>query len=717
MILSFRFDEGRTVAKAWIGVATIAVLVLLGSARHAKAAAASSIRDVQHVVMLMMENRSFDQIFGSLPGVRGFNDPNALTLRNGSNVFYQPQGTNFVLPFHPTNQCISDVLHDWSLGHVAWNNGKWDNWIPARSPTAMTHCARDDVNYFYGLAEAYTICDAYFCSIIGPTYPNRLYQFTGTIDPNSSNGGPVLENSIPADGFTWTTYAERLQTAGVSWRVYQSSSDYMEANPLRWFAQFKNLQPGDPLYDRGLVLVPDLVAAFRADVMSNTLPQVSWVVPGWSVSEHPPFPPSSGQLLIKQLVDALASNPEVYRSTVFIITYDENGGFFDHVPGPMPPPGTPDEFVYGLPIGPGIRVPTIIVSPWTRGGYVCSQIFDHTSTIRFLERWTGVIETNISAWRRQVCGDLTSAFDFSQLNTTPPVLPPVVSGSCDASYDPPVPSPQEFPVQEPGQKPARPLPYQLNASSEVDCASGQLRISMMNSGSESAHYAVYANNFRTDGPWQYDVPAGGLIMESFDVAAGGGGGPNGDYDFTCYGPNGFQRRFAGTLNTNCSLFEIASTLDTNAVELMLTFTNGTSNPITFTVTDGFEMGGPWNFAVAAGEVLTNSFATVSTNGGWYDLLASADSDSGFVRRFAGHIESPAPQVTGMKPARPFLSISLYGDKIRLMYPGWASAYFIERSLHQTGAWSRIHTVALIDGSNLIVTLPMTADAAFFRLRR
>jgi phospholipase C len=663
--------------------------------------------------MLMMENRSFDQIFGSLPGVCGFDDPNALIFQNGNSVFYQPAGTNYVLPFHPTNQCIADVSHDWSLGHVAWNQGKWDQWIPARSPRAMTYCTRDDIPFFYALADAYTICDAYFCSVVGPTYPNRLYHFTGTIDPQGTGGGPVLENAVPAAGFTWTTYAERLQAAGVSWRVYQSSSDYMEANPLRWFAQFKNLQPGDPLFDRGLALVPDLVAAFRADVASNTLPQVSWIVPGWSVSEHPPYSPSLGQELIKQLLDALAANPEVYNSTVFIITHDENGGFFDHVPGPSPPPGTPDEFVSGWPIGPAFRVPTIIVSPWTRGGYVCSQVFDHTSTIRFLEAWTGVIETNISAWRRQVCGDLTAAFDFSRPNTNYPSLPAAVGSVCDSGSDPPVPSPQMFPSQEPGNKLGRPLPYQPNAISELDCASGQLRIALMNSGSAPVHYAVYPNAYRSDGPWQYDVTFASSVSDAFDVGAAGG-----RYDFTCYGPNGFQRRFAGNPGTNCNQIEVTSVLDVTADQLVLRFTNGTTTTATFTVADGYEMDGPWMFVVAPGATWTNAFTVVATNNGWYDMTAVTDADPTFLRRFKGHIEIGSVQLGGEQPARPLLSISLQGGGLLLSYPAWAGAYSIQQSRDPLlGPWSTINTNASIGGSNVTVTLPITGDAAYFRLRR
>jgi phospholipase C len=622
-----------------------AVVLAAGTLLRPAAAArgdTGTIQDVQHVVILMMENRSFDQYYGCLRGVRGYNDPNALLLRNGRSVFYQsqvpsqPLNTNYVLPFHVLDQCVTDVGHDWYYGHIAWNNGEWDQWIPARTPRGMIFCTRDDLSFYYALADAYTICDAYFCPIIGPTFPNRIYEFTGTIDPHGTQGGPVVDNEEVTNGYAWTTYPERLQAAGVSWKVYQSSSDYLEGNPLRWFAQFKNLQPGNPLYDRGLVLVPDLVAAFRADVTNGTLPRVAWLTPGWTTSEHPPYSPSLGQALTSQLLAALAANPAVFNSTVFMLTYDENGGFFDHVPAPTPPPGTPDEFVNGWPIGLGFRVPMLLISPWSRGGYVCSQVFDHTSIIRFLETLTGVQETNISAWRRQVCGDLTSAFDFAHPNTNYPSLPPAIGFWCGSGYDPALPSPQTFPTQELGLRPGRPLPYQPNATSALECATGRLWLTLNNSGSASVHFAVYANAFRNDGPWQYDVTNGSPTMDWFNISSVA----QGRYDFTCYGPNGFQRRFAGTLNTNCSQVEATSAVNPAQGGLVLNFTNGTSSTATFTISDAYQTGAPLTVTVPPGQATANSFAVLATNSGWYDLTVMADTDATFLRRFAGHIESP-----------------------------------------------------------------------------
>src|SRR5262249_23079875 len=163
---------------------------------------------------------------------------------------------------------------------------------------------RAELGFYYALAEAYTICDAYFSSVLGPTNPNRLYTMTGMIDPNGTGGGPVTDNSEP--GFTWTTYPERLQKAGVTWKVYQQQDNF-DDNALAWFVQYRNAAPGTPLYNRGMTFVDDLVSAFRADVTNNTLPKVSWLVAPVTLSEHAFHSPSSGEALTRQLLNALAS--------------------------------------------------------------------------------------------------------------------------------------------------------------------------------------------------------------------------------------------------------------------------------------------------------------------------------------------------------------------------------------------------------------------------
>lgn len=607
-----------------------------------QAQATGTLADVKHVVILMQENRSFDHYFGALKGVRGFGDKGALQMHNGQSDFHQPALTGSELPFHTGAQCLTDLAHDWTTTHLAWNGGNWNLWTTAKGAETMASYNRSDLAYYYALADAYTICDDYHASVLGPTDPNRLYLFTGMIDPAGTGGGPVTDNSEPAAGYTWTTYPERLQSAGVSWKVYQQTNNY-DDNALAWFAQYKNAQPGDPLYDRAMVKSTDLVADFKSDIVAGTLPQVSWIVAPDYASEHPYWSAASGENITAQLLQALQSNPAVADSTVFLLTYDENDGFFDHMQPPVAPQGTMDEYVDLMPIGLGVRVPMIIVSPWTRGGYADSQVFDHTSIIRFLETWTGVQEPNISAWRRSVCGDLTSAFDFANPDYSVPALPAAPAAiSCGSGTTVYPPNQQALPTQEPGNRPARALPYQPNANSHTDWA-GTFWVDMANTGAAPVHYAIYPNQFRTDGPWQYDLEPGANLSDYFHAKLYGGG----KYDLTCYGPNGFRRQFAGNLNTASSGIEVTSSIDAAAGALTLTMTNTTSSTVTFTVkANAYRTDGPWIYKVPAGRTATDTWHPVAYGQGWYDLSATASDDSLFLRRLVGHIENGQPSVTG-----------------------------------------------------------------------
>jgi phospholipase C len=433
----------------------------------------SSFSDIKHVVLLMQENRSFDHYFGTMAGVRGFSDPHALVLDNGKSVFYQPDVVHpdgYILPFHldtsvSSAQKIPSTSHEWHVQHESCNGGKMDQWLQAHrkadkvnGPFVMGYHTRADIPFQFALAEAFTICDAYHCSVLGPTRPNRLYWMTGTIDGDGMNGGPVIDNAVPAPGrgFRWTTYAERLEQAGVSWKVYQEPYDCgFDLNVLTMFENFRNLKPGSPLHDRALV--QSSADQFERDAMNDKLPAVSWLMPPMHLSEHPDFTPADGAAFVAKKIDAIAANPEVWAKTVFILDYDENDGLFDHVAPPSPPPGTAGEFAKGVPIGGGFRVPCIIVSPWTAGGWVCSQPFDHTSPLQFLEKVTGVKETNITDWRRQTFGDLTAAFHLDKPSGKPPVLPDANKLLAKAQSDiahlprPSLPgSSQTPPVQEPG---------------------------------------------------------------------------------------------------------------------------------------------------------------------------------------------------------------------------------------------------------------------------
>jgi phospholipase C len=286
-----------------------------------------------------------------------------------------------------------------------------DSWIAAKGEYTMGYFTQDDIPFHWALAEAFTLCDNYHCSVLGPTNPNRLYMWTGMIDPNGTGGGPIIDNSPAYNNIilSWTTYPERLERAGISWQVYQEEDNY-DDNSLAWFKQYGYAPTSSPLYQGAMVKKP--AGWFESDARAGRLPQVSWLVAPSAQTEHPDYFPAAGAEYIAQKLDAIAANPDLWAKTAFILTYDENDGMFDHVPPPTAAPGTPAEFVAGLPIGLGFRVPATIVSPWTAGGHVYSDVLDHTSLIRFIEARFGVREPNISAYRRRTCGDFTSAFRF-----------------------------------------------------------------------------------------------------------------------------------------------------------------------------------------------------------------------------------------------------------------------------------------------------------------
>jgi phospholipase C len=419
-----------------------------------------SLRDVKHVVIHMQENRSFDHYFGTLAGVAGFGDPNALvqtdptppfTQLEGKSIFYQYDPYNpdgYLLPWHldtrsTSAQAIPSTSHAWTYQHESLNitvpttpgaptTALNNNWIPTHFTAdgaanywyVMGYYERHDIPFHFALAETFTLCDHYHCSLLGPTWPNRMFLWSGTIDPTGANGGPITSNVVPSpvtgQPYTWKTYPERLTEAGITWRVYQEEDDY-GTNMLEFFAAYQNAGPGDPLYEGGLTIYPP--DRFEWEAKHDKLPTVSWIVPTSGQSEHPAYLPASGANYLASKLNAVAENRDLWSKTVFIVNYDENDGLFDHVVPPLPPAGTPDEFVQipkqpNWPIGGGVRVPCFIVSPWTVGGYVASEQFDHTSVLQFLERLTGVQETNISAWRRETFGDLTSALGFSNGKAT-----------------------------------------------------------------------------------------------------------------------------------------------------------------------------------------------------------------------------------------------------------------------------------------------------------
>ncbi|MCQ9181789.1 phospholipase C, phosphocholine-specific [Streptomyces sp. IBSBF 2953] len=660
--------------------ATTAFTALSSSVERAAALPANhrtgSIEDVEHIVVLMQENRSFDHYFGTLRGVRGFGDPRPVTLANGRTVWHQPDATGKdVLPFRPDADdlglaFIQDLPHGWNDGHAAFNGGRYDKWVPAKSATTMAYLTREDIPFHYALADAFTVCDAYHCSFIGSTDPNRYYLWTGYTGNDGKGGGPVLGNDEA--GYSWTTYPERLEQAGVSWKVYQDVGDGLDAkggwgwiqdayrgnygdNSLLYFKQFQNAAPGDPLYDKARTGTDARTGEgyfeqLKADVKGGRLPQVSWIVAPEAFTEHPNWPANYGAWYVSQVLDALTADPAVWAKTALFVTYDENDGFFDHLLPPFPPASAgqgrstvdvgPDLFAgdSSHPAGPyglGQRVPMLVVSPWSKGGYVCSETLDHTSVIRFIERRFGVHEPNISPWRRAVCGDLTSAFDFSCTDARPVALPGT------DGYRPPdrerhpdyVPTPPAHPVlprQERGSRPTRPLRYAPQVDGSVDATAGTLTLTFASGAKAGAAFLVTSGN-RADGPWSYTTGAGATLSDTWNSAYSGG-----SHDLTVHGPNGFLRVFKGAGKATGP--EVVARHVGDGVELV--FTHRGKGAVELTVTDGYGGHGT-TVRLRPGTVLKRT-VDLHASRRWYDLTVTSTADPAFLRRFAGHVENGRP---------------------------------------------------------------------------
>lgn len=465
---------------------------------------------------------------------------------------------------------LPDPPHGWNDTHAAWNAGRYDQWVPNKGVTTMTYHTRPDLPHYYALADAFTICDNYHCSLMGPTDPNRYHLWTGWTGNVGQAGGPVITNAEL--GYDWSTYPERLQRAGITWKVYQDIGVGLNAagfwgwtedafignygdNSLLYFHQYQNAQPGSPLADNAKIGTningndrdPErLMDLFRADVAGGNLPQVSWIVAPEAYSEHPNWAPDYGAWYVSQVLDILSSNPEVWSKTVLFINFDEEGGFFDHLVPPTPPQSlaeglstvsTANEIFPGDsnhpsgPYGLGVRVPMLVVSPWSKGGWVNSQVFDHTSVIRFLEaryadRYAGLIETNITPWRRAVAGDLTTAFDFRKPEAwrqiTLPSTDAYEPGELDRQLDdvPVPPATQTLPKQERGVRPARALPYTLHAHGSVNLSDGSFVIDFGNSGAATAVFQVRSGN-GLDAPRTYTIEPQKQLFGAWAVTSTG----------------------------------------------------------------------------------------------------------------------------------------------------------------------------------------------------
>ncbi|MGJ7552885.1 phosphocholine-specific phospholipase C [Variovorax sp. RB3P1] len=724
-----------------VGAAS-ALTLLPPSIRKALAVEAAvdtgTINDVKHIVILMQENRSFDHYFGTLRGVRGFGDRFPIPLASGKPVYFQPNptvGGPDIQPFRRDSRIGNALIgsgtpHNFPDMQGAWNQGKMDRWIQFKNQATMGYYLRDDIPFQFALADAFTLCDGYHCSILTGTDPNRIVFWSGSnfnpelrkkgINSTDTDSEPVNSRCWPspsnwvagrvqqADGtgqkdpgtgtpnykyvnnsFKWDTLPDVLQRAGISWHIYQNMNNNWTGamNGCLAFESFRTAQPGSPIYEHGLTGGPatadgavNFLAQLKQDVMNNTLPQVSWVLPTQALAEHPGS--SEGVAgaadFISDVLGALTSNPAVWSKTALFVTFDENDGFFDHLAMPAVPSYDASGNLMGnstvpldgeyfdasvgnylnaadttsgkvRPWGLSSRVPMYVVSPWSKGGWVNSQVFDHTSMGMFLEKRFGITVDAISPWHRAVCGDLTTCFDFVSPND--PVVPklpdmsnyPAINAAqrllptTSVTTAPATPQPL---YQETGTRFSRALPYELHTSARTG-SRGLLQLIFANTGTQGAVFHVYDKLHLDLIPRRYTVEAGKQLSDDWNTGAT----DSGKYELWVYSSNGFVRSFKGdALAADAAAFkpeaQVCYEPATGQVYLKVHNTGTAAGTVTVKA-NAYRTDGPWSLDVAAGDTGTLHW-NLDASGHWYDFTVTG---ANFERRFAGRVETGKPGVS------------------------------------------------------------------------
>ncbi len=786
----------------------------------------STYLDAEHIVILMQENRSFDHSFGSLQGVRGFNDPRAITLPNSHPVWFQTdeKGRSYA-PFrldikNTKVTWMGDLPHSRQSQVDAHHDGKYDQWLLAKKsgnknykemPLTMGYYTREDLPFYYAMADAFTVCDQNFCSAMTSTTPNRSFFWTANI-MNEEQGLQKANIRNPDYGHakhTWKTFPELLSENDINWKFYQNEItcgggfkgeerswlSNFGCNLLEFFAaynvkftpryiqslqhlvdtlpgeidQLQQASPGemdevknmadirnkqkaldkarselakwnsknfdqlpgkekrlfrnafttnaaDPDYrsltrlsyeEKGQkreteIPAGDIFYQFRKDVKDGQLPTVSWLAGPQKFSDHPSAP-WYGAWYLSEILDILTQNPEVWKKTIFIITYDENDGYYDHIPpfsisdnkmpgtGKCAPEidteiehvrlanelaqGIPESQAREAPVGLGFRVPMIIASPWSRGGKVCSQLFEHTSTLRFLEKFCNekfkknIRFDNINPWRRAISGDLTAAFSRFEKGADRDLAfvkrDPFIESIYNAKFrkDPAGYKKIEvadlekgdysawLPRQEKGTRPSCAIPYELYASGSFDPASQQFTVRMEASKEQfgdraaGAPFRVYAmgkhkalrdkNNYEVNRNWNYTVAAGHQIEDQWNL----NDFENKDYHLRLYGPNGFYREFRG--DKNDPLVQIDCRYQKEKVptgNVVLHIVNSGAKDYDFEITDNAYGNHGIIRKVVAGKK-TAIVLTLQKSSHWYDFTVRLKGHESFSQSFAGHVET------------------------------------------------------------------------------
>ena len=381
----------------------------------------AGMEKIQHVIWISQENRSFDNYFGTYPGADGFEPGTCLPVLPGSQSCIKP----FHVTEQKTQQC--DMSHEWQVVHAGYDHGTMNGFVWAEgSPFTMSYYDQRDIPNYWEYASHYTLSDHFFSSLMGPSLPNHVYMVaaqSGGLVVNVGSVEKLKEALDDPDGFSFPSIVSLLKNANISWKYYVDTSAikgaYLKSKRPQQFTYWNPLPGFKEIRDNPSMMAHQVSQdQFTEDLQNGTLPDVSWLIPNYENSEHPVATAQAGMRYVTRLVNAVMKS-KYWSSTVIFITWDDYGGFYDHVP-------PPELDAFGL----GPRVPAIVISPYAKPGYIDKHQYEFSSILKLIEeRWN---LPHLTA-RDDKANDMRDAFDFNQTPNKPLIIPV------------PQPTPEELP--------------------------------------------------------------------------------------------------------------------------------------------------------------------------------------------------------------------------------------------------------------------------------
>ncbi len=332
----------------------------------------SELEKIHNIIIVLQENHTFDNYFGAFPMADG-------TKGKSICIPDSPGSSSCVEPYHNNTLTPIDLNHNWKSAHNDYDGGKMDGFVYSEgNKETVAYYDGTDISHYWKAAEQYTLCERYFTSVMSESAPNHLYLVAGT-------SGGITDDNVPTS-IPFEPIFKELDEKGVSWRVYGFSN---------WYESFDYIQKSPKAKEKF-----KRASSFKTDVQDGKLSQVSWIIGAPGGSEHPPQDIQKGEKSVAEDIVNVVGASNYWPKSALFITWDDYGGFYDHVPPPQV-----DKYGYGF------RVPCLVISPYSRKNHLDSTIYDHTSILKFVENRFGLKSLST---RDAKANGMSGSFDFSQ---------------------------------------------------------------------------------------------------------------------------------------------------------------------------------------------------------------------------------------------------------------------------------------------------------------